>query len=435
MSPGSEACLRYFRSNPAFRRVLLEVRKKYRSFGGPSGFVILRDATRAECEAMRGVFGRFFEPPLKFCTAEFEKKLRECSFEGVPLEDADLREVLEAFYGEKIQTTRERKQEKEDRFQTLLSSLDRKDTEPAALAWLEKLRDSRRSERQMLNRRLEEDPEGARAAMQLVLRCAGAIRENGGKGIRLALLSALVSTDPHAMDGGTLAGKLMTAMLADMAGEKNPENAEAREELYFRYGILSDSISSTVSQVGLILEEPAGEHPAWRVLRERREICTLTPANLNALSGARSPTGRVYLVENEMVFSQLCDHVSRFHSPLICTSGQLSVAAHRLLDLLAESGTELYYAGDFDGMGLTIASQLVERYPGQLRLWRMSEEDYRRCCSGKALTEKSLRLLENGTVRSNIPVSAAVHDRGLAGFQEGILEEMLADLTTPIAVP
>lgn len=63
--------------------------------------------------------------------------------------------------------------------------------------------------------------------------------------------------------------------------------AERRDSLYYENGILCDSISSLVTQAGLVL----------------------------------------------------LDHASRFRSPLICTSRQPSVAALRLLDLLAREGT------------------------------------------------------------------------------------------------
>ena len=152
-------------------------------------------------------------------------------------------------------------------------------------------------------------------------------------------------------------------MLAFRQGRERAESTEQRDDLYYENGILCDSISSLVTQVGLILSVGAAEHPAYQLLRQQRELCTLSLASLSRLTGASSPSGRVYIVENEMVFAQLCDRAAEFHSPLLCTSGQPSVAALRLLDLLAASGTTLFYSGDFDGRGLSIAAQLSARYP------------------------------------------------------------------------
>lgn len=54
-------------------------------------------------------------------------------------------------------------------------------------------------------------------------------------------------------------------------------------------------------------------------------VCSVKPlkyvrclSSLSGLIGARSPSARAYIVENEMVVTQLCDRSAQFHSPLIC---------------------------------------------------------------------------------------------------------------------
>ena len=143
-----------------------------------------------------------------------------------------------------------------------------------------------------------------------------------GRRIRLAVLSAYATSDPHALDVNTLGGKLFLHLLSMGAGVRLPTEAEARAALYYNWGILCDSISSLVTQVGLRLYVGKEEHPAFHAFRLRNEACTLTLTNLAGLTGADSPSGRAYLVENQMVFSQLCDAAAGFHSPLLCTSGQ-----------------------------------------------------------------------------------------------------------------
>ena len=135
-----------------------------------------------------------------------------------------------------------------------------------------------------------------------------------------------------------------------------------------------------------------------------------------------------------MLFSQLCDHADSFHSPLICTSGQLQVAVLRLLDMLAASGTTLFYAGDFDGGGISIAVRLLTRYPANLRLWHMAVEDYKLCQSDVSLSENSRNLLKtaNGTVLE--PIANTVQRIGYAGYQELLLDRLLPDLTAHSSV-
>jgi uncharacterized protein (TIGR02679 family) len=246
--------------------------------------------------------------------------------------------------------------------------------------------------------------------------------------IRLAVLSAQAAADPHALDSETLCGKLFLHLLAFCSDRAYPDSAESRDELYYAHGILCDSISSTVSQVGLVLETDTGEHPGFAQFRLRNEICTLTLSSLSALTGAHSLSGRAYLVENEMVFTQLCDKASQFHSPLICTSGQPSVAALRLLDLLTASGTMLFYSGDLDGKGLSIAASLTARYPGTLIPWHMAPEDYAQCRSGVRLSDASLALLPKCVGTPLEVMAQSVGRQGCAGYQELLLPWLEADL-------
>ena len=100
----------------------------------------------------------------------------------------------------------------------------------------------------------------------------------------------------------------------------------------------------------------------------------------------------------------------------------------RLLDLLVSSGTELFYSGDFDGKGLSIAQQLLARYSDRLHLWHMTAADYAQCRSEVRLSEKSRALLRNcaGTVLA--PAAEVVGHSGCDGYQELLLSQLQADL-------
>lgn len=91
--------------------------------------------------------------------------------------------------------------------------------------------------------------------------------------VRLTVLSAQAISDPHALDSGPLCGKLFLYLLAFRSELAAPVNAEQRDSVYYENGILCDSISSLVTQVGLVLLAGRLEHPACRLFRQRREIC------------------------------------------------------------------------------------------------------------------------------------------------------------------
>ena len=414
----------YFRERPAYSRILRELRRKYREYGYPAGTVRLEDASEDECCALRNIFGKPFSPPVRFRTEQFEAAMRQLKFP-----DVCLKEVLELYYDEKIVTNRERRQTRDSRFCQMLHASAEETESEICRQWLQGLEEKQGGGYLLLYREADRDMDGAREALNRVCRSLAWLEQHAGQQVRLAVLSAQAAGEPHALDSSALGGKLFLHLLAARVGQTVPENAEQRDALYFRSGILCDSISSTVTQVGLALMLENTEHPAYGLLRERHEICTLTLATLSRLTGARSPSGRVYLAENEMVFSQLCDQAGRFHSPLVCTSGQPSVAALRLLDLLAESGTELYYAGDFDGKGLSIAAQLLTRYPEQLKPWRMTPEDYAVCVCDTPLSGASAALLRGCSGTALEETARAIAKKQRAGYQEFLLGQLEADLT------
>lgn len=424
MNEQARNCAAYLKNHPGYRRIMQELLKKYRSYGRPAGIVRLDDAAREECDAARSVFGRPFSPPLRFQAAQFEAALQELRFGKV-----SLKEVLEAYFDTEIRTKNELREAENSRFSAMLTQVLEETDSDTCRRWLQALREPQSDGYQLLRREAAKDLEGTKRSLLQACRSLDWLERHPQSTVRLAVLSARATSNPHALDSGTLCGKIFLYLLSFRSHQENPENAERRDSLYYENGILCDSISSLVTQVGLVLLTETEEHPACRLFRQRREICTLSLASLSGLTGAHSPSGRAYIVENEMVFTQLCDRSNQFHSPLICTSGQPSVAALRLLDLLAAEGTKLFYSGDFDGKGLSIASQLCGRYPELLKPWHMTPDDYDLCRSDIPLSEASRSLLQ-GFVGTNLEVSAeAVKQFGQVGYQELLIPLLETDLT------
>ena len=424
MNDQARACAAYFQSRPGYRRILSELLKKYRSYGRPAGTIRLDDATQEECDAARSIFGRPFSPPLRFHAAQFEAALQELRFGKV-----SLKEVLESYFNTEIRTNSELREAENSRFTTMMTQILKQTDNSLCIRWLQTLKDHQGDGYQLPRREAAKDLDGTRHALLQACRSLDLLEQRTQGMVRLAVLSAHATSDPHALDSGTLCGKLFLRLLSFRSGLAVPANAEQRDRLYYENGILYDSISSLVTQTGLVLLAGTAEHPACSLFRQRREIYTLSLANLSGLTGARSPSGKVYIVDNEMVFTQLCDHVSQFHSPLICTSGQPSVAALRLLDLLAREGTQLFYSGDFDGKGLSIAAQLCVRYPNLLKPWHMEIADYDQCRSDILLSKSSRSLLQ-GCVGTALEAAAeAVKQFDRAGYQELLIPLLETDLT------
>ena len=379
-------CASFFHERPAYRRILELLLRKYRSYGRPAGTICLPDATPEECDAVRGLFGRSFSPPLLIKTADFEAALQ-----GTPYRGAVLKDVLECYFDTTIQTKREVRDQIDACILRVTDEATAAVQSRLCRRWLDELSHRCGEGYRLIRKALPEDGDAVRRAVLQACKSIDWLERHPDERIRLAVLSAYATSDPHALDTNTLGGKLFLHLLSMQAGVELPAGAEERAALYYYCGILCDSISSLVTQVGVRLYTDAEEHPAYRAFRLRNEA-------------------------------------AHFHSPLICTSGQLTIAVIRLLDLLVSSGTELFYSGDFDGKGLSIAQQLLARYSDRLHLWHMTAADYAQCRSEVRLSEKSRALLRNcaGTVLA--PAAEAVGHSGCDGYQELLLSQLQADL-------
>lgn len=423
MNEMAAACAAFFQERPAYHRILELLLQKYRSFGRPKGTICLPDATPEECDAARALFGRTFSVPLRIKAVDFEAALQDTRFQGVTL-----KEVLECYFGTAIQTRNEIRDQTDARILRMVVETNAAVQSELCHRWLDDLSNQNGEGYQLIRKSLHKDGGTVQRAILHACKSMDWLERHPDERMRLAVLSAYATSDPHALDTNTLGGKLFLHLLSMRTGIRLPSAAEERAALYYDCGILCDSISSSVTQVGVRLYTDTEEHPAYRAFRLRNETGTLTLTNLAGLTAGDSPSGKVYLVENQMVFTQLCDHAADFHSPLICTSGQPTVAVIRLLDMLASAGTDLFYSGDFDGKGLSIALQLLTRYSECLHLWHMTAADYVRCRSDVRLSEESRSLLRNCADTVLAPVAEAIGRNGCDGYQELLLPQLQADL-------
>ena len=417
-------CAEYFRQTPGFERIMHQLLIRYLRNGHAAGTIRLDTPSQQERDALCGLFGRAFLDDVKFKVQDFNSALQSSKFAGV-----DLKEVLEVYFHTSIHTSREIKNKKEQQFAQMMESAYKVARNDICKNWIDAIKAKSKDRGYLLLiKEMSKDLQSATTSICKAVWAMDELENQTRPMLRLAVFSAQATTDPHALDSDTLCGQLFLHLLSMKLNRSYPAAAEERDEVYFENGILCDSISSTVTQVGLILREQQDEHPAFKEFRKRNECCTLSLTNLNNISSVESPSRKAFLIENQMLFSQLCDQAKDFHSPLICTSGQLQVAVLRLLDMLAASGATLYYAGDFDGGGISIASRLLSRYPNSVHLWHMSEDDYEYCKSDVSISENSQSLLKSADGTILEPIADLVQQTGCAGYQELLIDRLLSDL-------
>lgn len=294
----------------------------------------------------------------------------------------------------------------------------------------------------------------------------------GGRGRyeRLPVFARRVAGDPHAFDVSTDQGRHLIAALGWIrhvagGGDYEPQrfwNSEEVSELLADFGIIRDDLLNFATCVGILgfsapelrlLDTWAAAAREGTVLNvPLREIVKASVCVPAAVGG--EPCRRelhwhgdpsledgdelaVYVVENSGVFSAILDQLE-IVPPMVCTHGQFRLACLMLLDRLVKGGAVIYYSGDFDPEGLQMAQKLIQRYPGRVRPWRYSLDDYQTCMPGTmlpespVLPESRLAKLAGVTAPELAPVRDEMLARRRAGYQEGLIEQLAEDVRRAI---
>ena len=429
----NEACAEYFKENPIYRRCFPELERKWKSYGRVAGNILLKNTSEEERKAIGGIIGKvFYEDPIRFSVAEFEKGLQQTKFAPVNFE-----EVLEAYFGRKMMTTQEKQtrdeQRKEAFFEAVEYSLAEEESEDSvAVSWLREMYSEKKHGYQLAIREYRRDSEQAAKLLKTVGKAViklEKIRQEEEE-YPLAVFAAEISGNPHYFDQGTTVGQLLMHGLCHAMKKEYPENSHQWRDVLLSTGIVPDNISSIVHIYGLRLQTKGMWHPAYDAFCRLQEPCAVTTENLQELTAVQPMTDRVYVVENEMVFSYLLKHLEQRDVTLLCTSGQPRSAAVKLIPFLLDSGADIYYSGDIDPDGIRIADRLWKKYGNRIHIWRMSGGDYEKSLSDEEIGKTAMKKLE--TVENPILLETAkfVRKKKRAGYQENILKDLLEDIMT-----
>lgn len=444
MSNNTE-CAKYFKSQKAYQRCMRELRKKWKSFGKVAGRITLKDTTEEERRAIGGIIGKvFYDKDICFSFAEFEQGLQRTRFAPVKM-----KEVLEAYFGEKLSTNQGEKEEQERKKGAFFNDickyfLKNAGGESIAFLWIQAMLSEKKYGYQQLVREYTKDRQKAEVLAKNVgnglvqLECA----EGTCSEWPLAVFAAKISGNPHYFDRGTAPGQLLINAICYWRKAELPVNAHQWRELLHVVGILPDNVSSMVHAYGLRLQTKDGWHPAYDAFCRLKEPYVITMENLRGITGVRPEGDRVYVVENEMVFSYLLEHAGREmqvradkskqhrndNLTLLCTSGQLRAVALELIPLILDSGADIYYSGDIDPDGMGIADRLWQKFGDRIHIWRMSPADYETSISKESIGNNGLAKLGNVGNPLLQQTAERVKDKRIAAYQENLLEELLGDI-------
>ncbi len=412
--------LNYLRQS-CFHKLFSLAKKKIQSLGSLRGVVVMDGLSPTEQDLLGGFLGKNFlgQTKVRIPLTEMDQVLKNS-----PLE-MGLLPFLEIYFNEKLITRREELETWQHRWSVFFATLQKVSKSPMTRAWLTSLSAETGSGYRTLLALYQQNPKTALEEMAVCLKALDFLASHPGYNMRTPVFAATLTGDPHALDMENSLGRLFYyGLIHYLAKPETNYTAEGKRALFREAGLLDDDISSSVTIAGL------------RVYPEDPRSIIFTGANTSGcplilpLRFLETPTQwqpgqAVYMVENPAVFSTILDSYAKVSlPPIICGSGQPSVAALTLLDQLVEAGCVIHYSGDFDLKGLEIAIRLAQRYQQNFRPWCYDREIYLGVSLGKEMTPPQ----RNNLSRLDIPWDKRLVDsmleRKLFIYQESFLEEL-----------
>ena len=243
------------------------------------------------------------------------------------------------------------------------------------------------------------------------------------KEMYLAFFAAKITGNPHAFDAETSEGKILYQIIEIDLESRNQQIEDSKlfpaykkQKSYLLAGILINDISNYAMLYHVqALKKDGTLHGGIEGFFREKDILQLSLNVIARLSQIRCRDNEIYIVENPSVFAMICEEKS-----CMCMNGQPRLSCLMVLELLARSGTHVFYSGDLDPEGMLIAQKLSWFYPGRFTYWHMAEEDYKACQSQETLSERRLKMLEKITDERLLPVVNNMVRCRKAGYQENL---------------
>ncbi len=265
---------------------------------------------------------------------------------------------------------------------------------------------------------------GPAEAARLVTDLVAVLRRLPASGRPLGAFAAEATGDAHALDDDRPLSTLVLGAAREVAGLADGQGAQWRREVWAAVGVLRDDLSTTVLALALPGDSGTPTGRALNALLEAGQPAVLTLRQLVR----DPPVGRlagtvVSVCENPVVVSHAAERLGSACAPLVCTSGQPSVAVLHLLRTLAAGAATLRVHCDFDWGGVRIGNVLADRLP--VVPWRFDASNY----EAAARTWPGRPLAGSPVDASWDPALApAMRRAGVRLEEELVLDDLVQDL-------
>lgn len=419
----------YFNHN-AFRRLFGEISKKYKSLGKVGGMVKLSGLSPEERDRLSGFLGRdcMDSDTVAVRLSEVDGILRKSRFE------TDLANFLQIYLGEEIVTNKDFAAAEGKRWAGFFVGLSDHCSTEVTCGWLRELAVGKGAGYRTVLSMYRQNKREAEYLLGICVEALDWLVQNKGCRLRLPVFASRLTGDPHSLDMDNPLGRLLFYGLHHIF--QNPETeylAERRKVLFSQAGLQEDDISSNVIVAGL---RAVPGDPRESLFASTADTASPLLLPLRFLEQPTCWLSRdVYVLENPAVLSAILDSLEGKPDipSLVCTSGQPSVAALKLLDQLTVAGCAIHYGGDFDPKGLEMGQRLAVRYGSAFHPFFFDSEAYIKAPKGVKLTLEQVKILSRQEIGWDKNLIKNMLRVGMAVYQEVLAERIIKffDKTLP----
>ena len=402
--------------------LMVELRKKYISYGKLTGKITFQNLSIQERKDIQGLLGKHFSND-SINAKDIEEAIINNNIYG----KADMKEIIDAYFNKETITSKQKLENKNIENDKLYNSLKQilieNNYDSKLIEWLDFSFTNKKCGYQIIKK-----DNKAQKTFACISRGINQIL-NENINMPIALFASSISGNPHFLDRNNQSSNLFTSILAYIYGKEYPNNATKWYELYQKAGLFKNEIAGNIAIYNVhLLKNDNNYHKGIEYCYKYKETFILSYANLKDINNTKTNNNIVYIVENEMVYSFLQNELKDKNIALVCTSGQLSSTALKLIELLVKSNTKIYYSGDIDPEGIGICDRLYQKYPNNIFPWHMDNKSYIQSISNEDISLSrlsSLNKIENKILKET---SIILKEKKKAGYQENIIDLYLSDL-------
>lgn len=408
----------------AFQRLFFLFKDKIESLGYTSGTVKIEPT-----DEEKAVIEIWMEKKIKAKTitvslTRFEKKLA-----GTKFEELTLWEIVELVTEKPIIPKKERKARNEERRKKYFSELYERFTHPNAQIIIRKMENKEKGAYGLISLYNDKDFQSIETILKAVSNFPA---EDNFE--RLPVFAEHITGDPHYFDKNKRIYQAIEMLIAEKENReyRGQITAVDETELLSLVNLDKDDLHSFVTIYGLEAYRSGDLIKQWHWANIERNVQNIPLRSLRSIDTIKPLKGnKVYILENSGVYSSLIDKLDSVY-PVVCTHGNIKLSGILLLDKLIKSGAklELYYSGDLDVNGISIARRLKRRFGSNLYIWRMGVEEYSKSVSNVEISTASLRKLDLNETDDFYEVVKEMKKIKKAGYQEPLIQEFITDILT-----